>query len=111
LQLLENVSSLVDASGCDLGPVPLLLVRAEAAYHCGDRPGSIAMLVQVMAEYGQPQGHGETLLELWGDRPVNGLAELILLAANGSVPRLEAVKVELAARGDRGVAVGALLSR
>jgi len=81
--LLDSVDSPFSAGNMSLPLVDVhelrflnavALNRAEEALACG---------IRLMASYGRGAGHGQLLLDLWGDRPSGLLAQLLYEADRG----------------------------
>lgn len=78
LPLLRKIKTLVSSYGVTTDAAPVVEARMLAAANCGEVDEALANGLQLMTHSGRGAGYGNLLLLLWGKRPIEGLAQLIL---------------------------------
>ncbi len=93
LPLLLGIDELLDPVGRVRSLEPVIWLQAGAAELAGDNDTAVAALIVAMVKFGRVQGQGVRLLRLWGPRPAEWLADLILAVNHHE--HLDAILAEL----------------
>ena len=93
LVLLRGINHLVDPAGRVRGLADVLEAQMHVAIRMREQDEAVAALLRAMVEHGSVAGRGHLLLRLWGPRPPEHLADLMI--SFGAREHLDAVVVEL----------------
>lgn len=78
LPLLRGIKTLVSSYGVTTDAAPVVQARMLAAAHCGQVDEALANGLQLMTHSGRGGGYGNLMILLWGKRPLEQFAELII---------------------------------
>ncbi len=107
LELLRRIDNPTNAAGFTLGTADVIEARMIAEAEAGDRDQATACAIRLIAGHGRLAGRLGVLLALWGDRPVDVLAQLL---AETGPDRLESIRAAAVDQGDVGQRLAEALS-